>query len=94
MLIFMRLINIDFLISLSHLFRDFVNYFKERVVPKANRLGKWALGEVNIWSSNVFPPKKWGFLSKMGIWQVSDKHFSRPFSFLSIRSLLHPGEHL
>ena len=48
MLIFMRLINIDFLISLSHLFRDFVNYFKERVVPKANRLGKWALGEVNI----------------------------------------------
>ena len=47
MLIFMRLIDIDFLISLSHLFRDFVNYFKERVVPKANRLGKWALGEVN-----------------------------------------------
>ena len=48
MLIFMRrLSNIDFIIRLSHLCRDFVNYFKERVVPKANRLGKWALGEVN-----------------------------------------------
>ena len=25
-----------------------MNYFKERVVPKANRLGKWALGEVSF----------------------------------------------
>ena len=46
-LIFISLSNIDFIIRLSHLCRDFVNYFKERVVPKANRLGKWALGEVN-----------------------------------------------
>ena len=34
--------------------RDFVNYFKERVVPKANRLGKWALGEVNISLRKIF----------------------------------------
>ena len=34
--------------------RDFVNYFKERVLPKANRLGKWALGEVNIYDESFF----------------------------------------
>jgi hypothetical protein len=34
--------------------RDFVNYFKERVIPKANRLGKWALGEVNIYDESFF----------------------------------------
>ena len=33
--------------------RDFVNYFKERVVPKANRLGKWALGEVSFSSTEI-----------------------------------------
>ena len=31
-----------------------MNYFKERVVPKANRLGKWALGEVNISLRKIF----------------------------------------
>ena len=34
--------------------RDFVNYFKERVLPKANRLGKWELGEVNIYDESFF----------------------------------------
>ena len=34
--------------------REFVNYFKERVLPKANRLGKWALGEVNIYDESFF----------------------------------------
>ena len=34
--------------------RDFINYFKERVIPKANRLGKWALGEVNIYDESFF----------------------------------------
>ena len=34
--------------------RDFVNYFKERVLPKANRLGKWALGEVSIYDESFF----------------------------------------
>ena len=41
------------ILNQPHLCRDFVNYFKERVVPKANRLGKWALGEVNIFLSKI-----------------------------------------
>ena len=64
--------------------RDFVNYFKERVLPKANRLGKWALGEVNIYDESFFNHAGESNVGKK--FEISFKNISN-ISTLSVCSL-------